>query len=224
MQLNNLDQVEQTAKKVNFSIFELPSETVFSKIFAKSYHIAPEGKTNEIKVDQVREILQLVNSSQSSDLNIIFEQADRIKTEAANMLLKTLEEPNSHIHYIFLTNNANGILPTLQSRANKYYVRGNKKISDAPSADIKIFSLAKEYISATPNTLPSVVEKIMKLNKDDTRKTAQEVVSCSIELTYKSYLLKGNKSFLVKLEQLLKTQAALEQNGHIKLQMIANML
>ena len=84
--------------------------------------------------------------------------------------------------------------------------------------------LTKEYVGANASNIPNVVEKILKKYKDDTRKGALEVIECGICLMYKSYLLRGNQSFLVTLEKLLKAKEAILQNGHVKLQLIANML
>jgi hypothetical protein len=89
---------------------------------------------------------------------------------------------------------------------------------------MEVFNLAKQYISATAKNMPEVVEKILKLDKDDPRKAALQVVSCCIDLMYKSYLMRGNPGFLRKIEQLIATEQAIDQNGHVKLQLIANML
>jgi hypothetical protein len=143
---------------------------------------------------------------------------------ATNAFLKSLEEPNSSIHYVFLCYEANRLLPTVLSRANNYYLRDSTKISDAPDYPAEIIQLAKSYISATPNSIPEIVDKIIKYQKDDSRSGANQVVAAGIELMYKSYLMTGNQNFLQKLEKLLITQDALAKNGHIKLQLIANML
>ncbi len=230
MQLSDLGQVEQIAKKVNFSIFELPPETDFSKFFPKSYHVSFEinentGKTRrDITKAQIDQAAQIAHNKQKDQLYIVVEHAEALNESASNTFLKALEEPGENIHYIFLTSNANGILPTIRSRANNYYLKTTDKISEPPKADVDIFSLAKEYVSANQKTLPDVVEKILKHDKDDPRATAIAVVSCGIDLMYKSYLLRGNPAFLQKIEKLIATKDALDKNGHVKLQLIANMI
>lgn len=224
MRLNSPSEIELVAQKNNFSIFELPTDIDFSQFFGKSYHVAPDGPSNEIKIDQIREITRIASNQQSDDLYIVFEQAERINEKAANAFLKSLEEPSERVHYIFLTHNASQILPTIKSRANNYYIKTDQRVSDAPAADVEIFKLAKSYVSAAPTELPGIVDKIIKYKKDESRKIALNVVACGIDLMYKSYLLRGNSSFLQKLEKLIKTQDALSQNGHVKLQLIANML
>ncbi|MCQ2571160.1 MAG: hypothetical protein MJ154_02860 [Candidatus Saccharibacteria bacterium] len=230
MQLNSVDEIEKIAPKNNFSIFELPETESFDKFFESSYHVtyivnSDTGKMRrEIVKPQIEEALRISRNKQNDALYIVIEYADTINITAANYALKSLEEPGENIHYIFLTHNINGIIPTIRSRANCYYIPSASKVSDPPKAEVDIFKLAKEYVSATPKTLPDVVEKIIKYDKVDTRQIALRVVSCSIEIMYKSYLLRGNPSFLQKIEQLIKTEQALDKNGHIKLQLVANML
>ena len=230
MQLNDLQQVEPIAQKVNFSIFELPKSCDFTKIFPKSIHIAVEvnestGKMRrEIVKKQIEPIFKLINSKQTDDFYVIVEQAELLNEEASNMLLKSLEEPNQNIHYIFLTDNIERIMPTIRSRANHYYLKNTQKVTEAPDYDVEIFKFAKLYVGAKTLELPDIVDKILKHYKEDPRGAAIQIVECSIELMYKSYLLRGNQVFLQKIEKLIETKDALDKNGHIKLQLIANML
>ena len=46
----------------------------------------------------------------------------------------------------------------------------------------------------------------MKFDKDDTRKSHSEVVECAIQLMYKSYLMRGDPTFLQKVEKSLRRQ------------------
>lgn len=46
----------------------------------------------------------------------VIEGADRLYIDAANMLLKLLEEGSPNTYFIFLTNNFEALLPTIQSR------------------------------------------------------------------------------------------------------------
>jgi len=230
MQLSKLSEVETIAPKNNFSIFELPKTVSFNALFSKCVHVGFElnkdtGKMRrEITKTQIDSIIELCHSKQTEAMIIVIEHADALNESAANTFLKSLEEPGEYIHYVFLTHNIDGILPTIRSRANCYYLAESERINEPPHAELEVFQLAKEYVSATPKTLPSVVEKILKLDKNDTRQAALKVVSCGIDIMYKSYLLRGSPSFLQKIEQLIAAQQAIDKNGHIKLQLIANML
>lgn len=230
MQLSDPNSIEAIATKNNFSIFELPNNIPFDSLFVNSYHVSFEINENtgklrrEITKPQIKEMLKICHNKQADSLVVVVEYADKLNDEAANLALKSLEEPGEDIHYVFLTRSLDGILPTIRSRANCYYLPKTGKVSDAPEADIEVFNLAKQYVSADPKNLPEIVEKILKLNKDDTRQAALKVISCSIDLMYKSYLLKGNQSFLIKIEKLIAAEQAIDKNGHVKLQLIANMI
>ena len=225
MQLDNTQQIPSVAQKANFSIFELPKDTNLSELFSKSIHIKPEGdKTKHISIEQIRDLSQITTSKQTEATYIIVEQPELMSQNATNAFLKSLEEPQSNIHFVFLSYDANSLLPTVKSRANNYYITDKTKISEAPKYPEEVIKLAKEYISSNQSNLATIVEKIIKYRKDDARSGALEIINAGIELMYKSYLMTGNQSFAVKLDKLLSAQDAISQNGHLKLQLIANML
>ena len=221
MQLNNLDNVPTIVKKAGFAIFEIP-EGDFSQILPKAIHAKPNDK-GYYSVDEIREVFSYVRGKQSEDQIIVFEEAETINANGINAFLKNLEEPNEHTHFVFLVRSAAKLLPTVISRAHNYYLPHISKISDAPNIDPEILALAKKYISATPQQLPKIAADIAK-DKTDARAKAIAVVDASIQLLDKSYFITGNTTFLTKLDNLLKTQEALNSNGHIKLQLVANML
>lgn len=81
------------------------------------HHIAPDGST--IKIDQIRD-LQRIFSYRSESGNpkaYIIHQSDKMTVQAANSLLKFLEEPPSPAVAILLSDNGRALLPTIQSRA-----------------------------------------------------------------------------------------------------------
>lgn len=49
--------------------------------------------------------------------------AEKINETAANKLLKSLEEPPEHTYFIFITADANKLLPTIQSRAQSLHLQ-----------------------------------------------------------------------------------------------------
>lgn len=81
------------------------------------HHVAPDGAT--IKIDQIRD-LQRIFSYRSESGNMkayIIEEAEKMTVQAANSLLKFLEEPPSPAVAILLSDNGRALLPTIQSRA-----------------------------------------------------------------------------------------------------------
>lgn len=80
--------------------------------------LLPEGANAAIKVDPVRELVAWLHltASQDSYRVAILEQADTMNRNAANSLLKTLEEPGENA-LIILTATRTGALPaTIRSR------------------------------------------------------------------------------------------------------------
>ncbi|GAB6992537.1 DNA polymerase III subunit delta' [Paenibacillus pini] len=78
--------------------------------------LAPDGAS--IKIDQIRD-LQRVFSYRSEMKNpkvYIIDQADKMTVQAANSLLKFLEEPPIPAVAILITENGMALLPTIQSR------------------------------------------------------------------------------------------------------------
>lgn len=85
--------------------------------------VTPEAEGKEIKVDQVREVLNI--SSTYPAMNplrlVLIDGADRMNTAAANAILKTLEEPPSTVRFFLLSQSSERVIPTIRSRCG--YVR-----------------------------------------------------------------------------------------------------
>ncbi|MGB9804241.1 DNA polymerase III subunit delta' [Desulfofundulus sp.] len=80
------------------------------------HRIAPDGAS--IKIGQVREMLHRIALSPYQGQRQIFlvEQADMMTGEAANCLLKTLEEPPAGTVIILISGRPQALLPTILSR------------------------------------------------------------------------------------------------------------
>ena len=79
----------------------------------------------EIKIGQIRE-LQHDASLQPFEGRFrvfIIGEAHRLNAEAANCLLKTLEEPPAHTVLVLLTTDEDGVLPTIRSRCQRAELR-----------------------------------------------------------------------------------------------------
>ncbi|MGG1638155.1 DNA polymerase III subunit delta' [Paenibacillus sp. NRS-1760] len=78
--------------------------------------IAPDGQS--IKIDQIRELQRDFSYRNSGTKRKVYmiEQADKMTLQAANSLLKFLEEPLSPVIAILITDNGQAVLPTIRSR------------------------------------------------------------------------------------------------------------
>jgi len=80
--------------------------------------LRPESKTRIIVIEQIREVIQTINLKpiEANYKVAVIVAADRLKVEAANAFLKTLEEPPAHSVIILLTTEPQRILETILSR------------------------------------------------------------------------------------------------------------
>ncbi|HCK32384.1 MAG TPA: DNA polymerase III subunit gamma/tau, partial [Rhodospirillaceae bacterium] len=76
-------------------------------------------------VDDVRELIDGVRYAPSSARYKIYiiDEVHMLSTGAFNALLKTLEEPPSHVKFLFATTEAHKILPTIVSRCQRFEFR-----------------------------------------------------------------------------------------------------
>lgn len=77
--------------------------------------IADDGSS--IKIEQIREIINRLSMTPQSPCKILLlENIWRLTEEAANSLLKILEEPYPKTHFFFTASSLREVLPTIQSR------------------------------------------------------------------------------------------------------------
>jgi len=70
-----------------------------------------------IKVEKIRTLLESLSlASMGPARVVIIDQAQLMNAQAANALLKTLEEPTENIYFILIANDVHQFLPTIRSR------------------------------------------------------------------------------------------------------------
>src|SRR5439155_18980465 len=84
---------------------------------------APDGPLRQISIPQMR---MLKERGQFKPLHgrrrvFLIDHIDRANEQAANSLLKTLEEPPPHLVLIMTADNAYNLLPTIRSRAVPFH-------------------------------------------------------------------------------------------------------
>ena len=225
MYFDGVDEIEKIAVQSNFCIFEISPRNDQAGILPKAIHIR-RGKTDgkddtEIKIDAIRNIDELTNTKQTSDLIIVIEEAELLNEKAANAFLKKLEEPSEHIRYVLLTTKLNAIIPTVKSRAFCYKLK--QEPFDKDKIDIKLRAQVKEFISAKPADLAKFAKTIAD-DKKAARAKALEVCQATVELCLNSFLETGNKVFLDKAQRAAEAHKNIKANGNIKIQLIACML
>ncbi len=97
------------------------------------YHLQPEETGKPIKIDQVRALSEFIYSTaqQGGYRVVIIDPADSMNLNAANALLKMLEEPGKDTVLLLLTSRLGHMLPTIKSRCQRV---------DMPAADQQMAS------------------------------------------------------------------------------------
>jgi len=82
------------------------------------FHLRPTGKARIISVEKTRELISIINrtSNQGGCKVAIIHEADRMRKEAANAFLKTLEEPPPDTFILLTTSRPYSLLATIRSR------------------------------------------------------------------------------------------------------------
>ena len=83
--------------------------------------LEPDGAGNNIKIDAVRELIQFLSktSLQGGWKVIIINQAEKLNTNAANALLKVLEEPSRNTLLILVCSDLSRMMATVKSRCRQ---------------------------------------------------------------------------------------------------------
>lgn len=111
----NLSFLEDSALKLYKEILNIPDGI---NEHPDLFHLRPSGKARIITVERTRELIDQLNRTghQSSNKVAIIHEVDRMRKEAANAFLKTLEEPPKGTYLLLLTTRPYAILPTILSR------------------------------------------------------------------------------------------------------------
>ncbi|MGE9293041.1 MAG: DNA polymerase III subunit gamma/tau [Puniceicoccales bacterium] len=113
-----------------------------------------DGASNN-GVDQIRDLRQECQyaPAQGTYKIYIIDEVHMLSNQAWNALLKTLEEPPSHVKFIFATTEAHKVLPTVVSRCQRFEFR---PITDEKIA-AKLGEIAEaESIDIAPSALATI--------------------------------------------------------------------
>lgn len=103
--------------------------------------LRPAGKTRQISADATRELIGRIQVSPQVSMRkvaVVYE-ADRMNVAAANIFLKTLEEPTSSTTILLLTTRPYSLLPTIRSRCLNFRFTdaGGQALADADESTRK---------------------------------------------------------------------------------------
>jgi DNA polymerase-3 subunit delta' len=113
--------------------------------------VEPQMKTRVIGVAAIRDLLgELQLSSLLGGAKVaIIQDADRMNTEAANALLRTLEEPPGQSYFFLHTEQPEQLLETILSRCIEVPLRSTKRLSLTPRQQALLETLQRLPISGS---------------------------------------------------------------------------
>ena len=82
------------------------------------WYIRPSGI--ELRIDQLRLFLDAMPSFGGALHVCIIDEAQTMMPAAANVMLKSLEEPPENVYFILITHDLDALLPTIVSRAERF--------------------------------------------------------------------------------------------------------
>jgi DNA polymerase-3 subunit delta' len=115
----------------------------------------PGKKSTTIVVDQIRALPALINvsSHRGGPKVIVLHPAEALNVNAANALLKSLEEPPPGTHFILVSHRPHQLLPTIKSRCRQLALRGPDRTAAAAwlaSRGLKDAALALAHTGDAP--------------------------------------------------------------------------
>ncbi len=131
--------VEMLAEREKMASDKRSEEPLMLASYPDFLTFAPDGPLRQISIQQIR---LLKDQAQLNPLRgrrrvFLLDQIDRANEQAANSLLKVLEEPPPHLVVFLTAENAYDLLPTIRSRS--VHIRLNR----LPEEEIKAFLAAR---------------------------------------------------------------------------------
>jgi DNA polymerase III delta' subunit len=104
-------------------------KSIFAGNHIDVIELMPEEEGKRISVEQVRQMLRTmyITPTEGDWRIFIIPEAEKMKKEAQNALLKSIEEPKEKTVFFLLTSDKTRLLPTVRSRAISYRTESLRK-------------------------------------------------------------------------------------------------
>lgn len=135
-------------------------EVIKNKEHTQIFHVSPDGSS--IKKDQILSLQEKFSKTSlvSGPRIYIIEDVDLISTQAANSLLKFMEEPeNNQVYGILTTSNQQGVLPTITSRSQ--IIRMTESLNNISDELLKLEY--DEFLSLNVEILTNNLEEALNI-------------------------------------------------------------
>ena len=120
---NNKYSIKDYSINKNNRSYNLVNSNTHTNFFS----LENNSSNKEIKVDQVRNLLNFLNkSTYSKDLKIVLiDSSENLNINSSNALLKAIEEPENNTFFFIIQNNSLKILETIKSRCAEFKIFHN---------------------------------------------------------------------------------------------------
>lgn len=123
--------------------------------------LSPEAGKSSISTEQIRDLIGLLRTRALRRRVIILSPADAMTEAAQNALLKSLEEPGAHIHFILIAETTEAILPTIRSRCQSLILHRTAPQQDAALlSDTTLSTIAQQQILFLAAGRPRLIERL----------------------------------------------------------------
>ncbi|WP_455474793.1 DNA polymerase III subunit delta' [Bartonella sp. B30(2025)] len=129
-----------------------------------------------ISIDDIRDVIHFLNQTVQNNgwRIVIIDSADDMNRNAANAILKTLEEPPAKTLFIIITHSSGQLLPTIRSRC--------QQISLQPLRNDEVKQVITHVFSNKNNIDEETVKMIVQKSKGNPRKAALLICHCGFEI------------------------------------------
>jgi len=140
----------------------------------------PDGPLRQITIEQMRRLKELAQFKPLHGTRRVFliDHIDRANEQAANSLLKTLEEPPDHLILILTAENLYDLLPTIRSRAVPFHFAPLTNVEMQAFASARDLSGAARRIALAAGS-PGLAVSMDLEQYDDRRKAMLKLLQVS---------------------------------------------
>ncbi|MCO7177371.1 DNA polymerase III subunit delta' [Streptococcus gallolyticus] len=153
--------------------------------------VKPSGQV--IKTDTIRELMRDFSRSgfEGKSQVFIIQDCEKMHVNAANSLLKFIEEPQSSSYMILLTSDENKVLPTIKSRTQIFRFPKNKPLLIEQAAKAGVLKTQAEILAELAKT-PKHLDELMQDKKIlDVIQTCERFVTVLFKEKMLAYLETG---------------------------------
>lgn len=131
-----------------------------------------EAEGAQFKIEDSRDVIKSLSLKQwQGPRFVVFDDADRLTPQAANALLKVVEEPPEHTYFILLTSRPGKILPTIKSRSQRV------RFSPLTPAELTQITSSQGWVLASSGGSAARALELAETDRMELRKIAIEALA-----------------------------------------------